>query len=131
LPEVSDFEAFMMNEWMKQRDLLIQETMEFVQEVAANSKIVAPLVQQVVEANKPQIPLEAKDPAPTDKLDMERADILRRVANFKANQRRFQREREEYFAGTMAKARANQWTPQTLGKRWKSASNKDPAGTAL
>jgi hypothetical protein len=42
LPEVSDFEAFMMNEWMKQRDLLIQETMEFVQEVAANSKIVAP-----------------------------------------------------------------------------------------
>ena len=106
-----------MNDWMKQRDLLIQETLAFVQEVAANSKIVVPLVQQVVEANKPRIPLEAKDPAPTDKLDMERAAILRRVANFKANQQRFQREREEYFAGTMAKARANQWTPQTLGKR--------------
>jgi chorismate mutase len=48
---------------------------------------------------------------------VERAAILRRVANFKANQQRFHREREEYFAGTMAKARANQWTPQTLGKR--------------
>jgi hypothetical protein len=106
-----------MNEWMKQRDLLIQETMEFVQKVAANSKIVAPLVQQVVEANKPHQPLDTKDPAPTDKRDMERTAILRRVANFKANQQRFQREREEYFAGTMAKARANQWTPQTLGKR--------------
>jgi hypothetical protein len=95
-----------MNEWMKQRDLLIQETMEFVQKVAANSKI-APLVQQVVEATNPQQPLDTKDPAPTDKSDMERAAILRRVANFKANQQRFQREREEYFAGTMAKARAN------------------------
>ena len=95
--------------------------MEFVQEVAANSKIIAPLVQQVIEANKSptfvQKPVDARDPAPTDKLDMERAAILRRVANFKANQQRFHREREEYFAGTMAKARANQWTPQTLGKR--------------
>jgi hypothetical protein len=42
---------------------------------------------------------------------MERADIQKRIATFKANQQRFQREREEYYATTMARARATQWTP--------------------
>jgi hypothetical protein len=102
-----------MHEWMKQRDLLIEETLEFVQGVAANSKITVATARPVAEASTPdnvaQSPLEAKVPAPTDKLDVERASILRRVANFKANQQRFQREREDYFAGTMAKLRANRW----------------------
>src|ERR1700694_2006859 len=40
---------------------------------------------------------------------MERAAIQRRVMNFKAHQDRFQRERAEYYATTMAKARATQW----------------------
>jgi hypothetical protein len=101
-----------MHEWMKQRDLLIEETLEFVQGVAANSKD-TPATRYVVEVSTPdtfaQSPLEAKVPAPRAKLDVERASILRRVANFKANQQRFQREREEYFAGTMAKLRANRW----------------------
>jgi hypothetical protein len=43
-----------------------------------------------------------------ERLDMERADIQKRIAIFKANQQRFQREREEYYATTMAKARAAQ-----------------------
>jgi len=43
-----------------------------------------------------------------ERLDMERADIQKRIAIFKANQQRFQREREEYYATTMAKARASQ-----------------------
>jgi hypothetical protein len=51
--------------------------------------------------------------SPKERLDMERADIRKRVATFKANQQRFQRYREEYYAMTMAKARATQWTPQT------------------
>jgi len=41
---------------------------------------------------------------------MERAEIRTRVATFKANQQRFQRKREEYYATTMAKARATPWT---------------------
>jgi hypothetical protein len=102
-----------MHEWMKQRDLLIEETLEFVQGVAANFKDALPVAKGVAEPSTPdtlaQSPLEAKVPAPTDKLDVERASILRRVANFKANQQRFQREREDYFAGTMAKLRANRW----------------------
>jgi len=55
-----------------------------------------------------QKPVIAKDLEPTDKLEMERTVIQRRVANFKAHQERFEREREEYFATTMATARATQ-----------------------
>ena len=95
---------------MKQRDLLIEETLEFVQGVAANFKD-AQGTQQDVGASSPdtsaQGPSKPKVPAPTDELGVERASILRRVANFKANQQRFQREREAFFVGTMAKLRAN------------------------
>lgn len=99
-----------MHEWMKQRDLLIEETLEFVQGVASNFKD-AQATQPHVKAGTPDTlsPVVAKVPAPADKLDLERASILRRVADFKANQQRFQREREEYFAGTMAMLRANRW----------------------
>jgi hypothetical protein len=44
--------------------------------------------------------------SPKERLDMDRADILRRVAIFKEHQQRFQREREEYYATTMAKMQA-------------------------
>jgi chorismate mutase len=44
----------------------------------------------------------------TEQLDnaaMEREEITTRVANFKATQKRFQREREEYFVTTLENAR--------------------------
>jgi hypothetical protein len=41
-----------------------------------------------------------------ERLDIERAEIRKRVETFGANQQRFQREREEYYAATMAKVRA-------------------------
>jgi hypothetical protein len=41
---------------------------------------------------------------PRDKL-FEREEIGRRVAGFKATQMKFQRDREAYFAATMAKDR--------------------------
>jgi hypothetical protein len=104
--------GFEMNEWTKQRDLLIEETLAFVQGVAVNTSRI-PSVQQAVEAKEPATPLQkpviAKDLEPKDKIEMERTVIQRRVANFKAHQERFEREREEYFATTMAKARASQW----------------------
>ena len=37
---------------------------------------------------------------------MQRADMRERVEMFKATQDRFKREREEYYAATMAKVRA-------------------------
>jgi hypothetical protein len=119
--DISDFKALVMNDWMKQRDLLIQETLEFVQGISTDSKSVAPPAQRTAEGNESPIavqnPVVVEGPAPKDKLDMERTAILRRVANFKANQQRFQREREEYFQNTMDKARANQWTPESRNKR--------------
>jgi chorismate mutase len=38
-------------------------------------------------------------------LAAEREEIASRVANFKATQQKFQREREEYYATTMENAR--------------------------
>jgi hypothetical protein len=43
---------------------------------------------------------------PKDKL-FEREEIRQRMADFKATQSKFEREREEYFKKTMAKVRSN------------------------
>ena len=40
-----------------------------------------------------------------DRLARERAEIAARVANFKATQEKFQREREEYYTTTLENAR--------------------------
>ncbi|SHG98653.1 hypothetical protein [Bradyrhizobium erythrophlei] len=42
--------------------------------------------------------------SPEERLDIELADIRRRVATFKEHQQRFRREREEYYAATTSKA---------------------------
>jgi hypothetical protein len=98
---------FAMSEWMKQRDVLIEETMAFVQGVAADApktadspKSVVPLVQSHVVG---------AIPSPKNRVDMERAMIQRRVADFAARQQKFQQEREEYYERTMKAARATQW----------------------
>ena len=96
-----------MNEWMNQRDVLIEETMAFVQGVTADAtktadspKSVVPLVQS---------PVVGAIPSPKNRVDMERAMIQRRVADFAARQKKFQQEREEYYESTMKAARATQW----------------------
>jgi chorismate mutase len=40
-----------------------------------------------------------------DRLAQEREEIAERVANFKATQEKFEREREEYFVATLENAR--------------------------
>ena len=116
-----------MNDWMKQRDLLIQETLEFVQGVATNAPKMA--MTPVHQPDAAQVVASAQrigavtESAPRETPDMERNAIQRRVANFKANQQRFQREREEYFQNTMAMARSDQWIPASRETRYKSASN--------
>jgi chlorite dismutase len=90
---------FVMNEWTNKRDLLVEETLAFVQGVTTDGP------ETVIAAVAPA--------AQKNRLDMERAVIQRRVASFKANQERFQREQEEYYAVTMAKARTTQWTADT------------------
>ena len=89
-----------MQQWMKDRDRLIEETLTFVQGVTLKPiRIESPTQVEPPKAVAPQ--QRAK---PKDKL-FEREEILQRVADFKATQNRFQREREEYYKATMAKVR--------------------------
>jgi hypothetical protein len=50
-----------------------------------------------------------------DRLALEREEISTRVANFKATQEKFQREREEYYTATMEAARAVRWNKPVSG----------------
>ena len=123
-------------EWVKERDLLIAQTLAFVQSVNARKadikrldtkldlksriaaapidviKIVeppdsipAPLTQAPwTQAPRTQAP-QAQAPRTVVSGDL-RTEMQARVANFRAHQERFSREREEYFSATLAKARA-------------------------
>ena len=138
--------------WMKERDLLIAQTMAFVQSVTgktpeAEKTVTAPVALLSVETSEttraatvlPQIelllaktppaaepsrdlsreasreaateiPREISTPAPPARLDLReefQAEIRARVANFRAHQERFTREREAYCSATMAKVHAS------------------------
>jgi len=46
-----------------------------------------------------------------DNAAREREEIIARLANFKATQEKFEREREEYFVNTLANARHSSERP--------------------
>jgi hypothetical protein len=81
---------------------LINQTLSLVKNVAVPEP--KPIEVAPPSSQQPR----AKQLTPKERLDMERADIQKRIATFKANQQRFQKEREEYYTTTMAKARATQ-----------------------
>jgi hypothetical protein len=119
-------------EWVKERDLLIAQTMAFVQSVNdrklsarrldakrwAESHIEAAPIDAIkpIDAVKPieaikiveqptaSIPFNAPAARPSVSGDV-RAEIQNRVANFRAHQQRFHRERDEYCSATLAKMR--------------------------
>lgn len=89
-------------QWMKDRDLLIEEALAFTKSIAPHSPIAIETHTQV----EPIVAVALEQPAkPKDKL-FEREDIQQRLSNFSATQNRFQRAREEYFTKTLGKARA-------------------------
>jgi hypothetical protein len=108
-----------MNEWKTQLDLLVEETMAFVRVVSGKKieflQTATPQEKQGVPRHPESMRLAtaAEVSTPKDGLDGERDMIQRRVANFKANQEKFQKDREEYYARTMANARATRWTPRS------------------
>ncbi len=75
-------------------DMLVEETMAFAQSV----RVDAPMPRSVVEPSR--------SPSP-DWINSEREEIGRRVANFKAHQQRFMREREDYAASEFKRMRAS------------------------
>jgi hypothetical protein len=88
-------------QWMRDRDLLIAETLAFARSVAAHRPIGIEPQAQVEPIKTVALEQTAK---PKDKL-FERDEIKQRVTDFKATQTKFQREREEYYNATMAKVR--------------------------
>jgi len=134
--------------WMRERDLLIAQTLAFVQSVsgkaptaettitasvallpveaserAALPDIALPLAEAPLAAPPPreasredtreastEMPRQISSPAPIARLDLHedfQSEIRARVAHFRANQERFNREREAYGSATMAKVRAS------------------------
>jgi hypothetical protein len=97
-------------EWMKERDLLIAETMQFVQSVTGRKPGLGP--QPGAEPDMAALPAKAAELPATVRMpraivgDDVRTEIQTRLANFRAHQERFHREREEYFSATLARARA-------------------------
>ena len=112
--------------WIKERDELIAQTMAFVQSVTGRkdfrlpeaaaappavaievATVVAPV--QAADVVEPAQPLPAPQAAvlsPPRMAGEFRSEIQARVANFRKYQERFEREREEYCATTLAKLRA-------------------------
>jgi hypothetical protein len=134
--------------WMRERDLLIAQTMAFVQSVTGKTPdlvakadagasfeasalagaphpmaaaaplpdIEAMLAETITPAVEPRKP--ARIAAPEPRVDFQ-SEIRARVANFRAHQERFNREREAYCSATMAKVHASlreDPVPPRLGK---------------
>jgi hypothetical protein len=84
-----------MTNWKADLDALIDETMAFAKRVHAET----PMPRTIVEPNRmPSV----------NWMSSEREEIGRRVANFKAHQQRFMREREDYAASEWKRMRASQ-----------------------
>jgi hypothetical protein len=99
--------------WKKERELLIAQTMAFVQSVAGKTADADRPLETRLPTVSPVQPSTAERPAdvlpprlsPTSHSDL-RDEIGRRVAAFRARQQAFHRERDEYCNAMMAKARA-------------------------
>lgn len=74
-----------MTNWKADIDALIDETMAFAKRI----DVAPPMPRTIVEPNR--MPF-------VNWLSSEREEIGQRVANFKAHQQRFMRERENYAA---------------------------------
>jgi hypothetical protein len=113
-------------DWKKERDLLIAQTLAFVQSVAGKKADVEAVPDERPEASshveaaateireiferpvvEPPKNLLVSTPIPRIAATSDfRTEIQARVMSFRAHQQRFDREREEYFSATLAKARA-------------------------
>jgi ABC-type cobalamin/Fe3+-siderophores transport system ATPase subunit len=84
-----------MENWRDDLNSLIDETMAFVESV----RVELLSARSIVELSRmPSV----------NWMSSEREEIIRRVANFKAHQQRFMREREDYVASEWKRMRASQ-----------------------
>jgi hypothetical protein len=96
--------------WQNERDLLIAQTMAFVQSVTEKTAEVGNRTKPISprEPVTPEPPRETLNPSrlALSKHNDVREEIQRRVAAFRARQQLFHRERDEYCNATLARARA-------------------------
>jgi hypothetical protein len=96
--------------WKKDRDLLIAQTLAFVQSVTGKatedeSRLEPVPADEPAKAEPPARTVAAAPPSPAPRADV-REEIRRRVAAFRAHQELFNRDRDEYFKSVLAKARS-------------------------
>jgi hypothetical protein len=105
-----------MMKWVKERDLLIAQTMAFVQSVSGNKPDAVTAGTRSASEARPSgaVHHAVENVAPRQDIQFPRAaaageyraEIQSRVANFRAHQEHFHREREQYFSATLAKIHA-------------------------
>jgi hypothetical protein len=85
--------------WGRERDPLLEQTLSFVQGIAASKP-----PERVQDAG----PQDPEPPARmyTDFMMSERADFQRRVREFRARQQKIRQGREEYYSSVWQKTRA-------------------------
>ena len=103
--------------WKKERDLLIAQTMAFVQSVAGKTTEAEGRVEPIPldQPDRVERPVEAAPimrPSPFRHSEL-REEIRGRVAAFRAQQALFNRHRDEYCDSVLAKVRASMEHPST------------------
>ena len=83
-----------MINWQAELDALMQETMRLTKSAG-------------VEPLSPRAVIEPNRMSPVNLNNSERDQIRQRVANFKAHQERFAREREDFAASLLKEMRGN------------------------
>jgi chorismate mutase len=95
-------------QWMRERDQLIEQTRAFVEGIAAARPaqgIAAAPLQQAAKPAEPARPIQLPAISALAPVASERAEIERRVAKFKAQQQKFQRQREADYHKIFSKTR--------------------------
>jgi hypothetical protein len=104
-------------QWIKERDALIAQTLAFVQSVTGKKPDAEQAFETaVIDASEEKQTIEhtMKTVEPRNSVEVSpvnasidfRSEMQARVANFRAHQERFNREREAYCSATLVKARA-------------------------
>jgi len=101
--------------WQTERDLLLAQTMAFVQSIAGKATDVDGRLEARLKPVSPDRPFAVERPvdvlpaarlSPINPSDM-RDEIRRRVAAFRVRQQAFDRDRNAYCNAMMAKVRAS------------------------
>jgi hypothetical protein len=97
--------------WKRERDLLIAQTMAFVQTVTgktaeAERRLESIPLDKPTEVERPVEFAAAARPSPVRHSEL-REEIQGRVAAFRAHQQLFDRDRDAYYKSVLAKVRAS------------------------